>query len=61
MELQKSEYSFNKGEFKLDKVSLRCENPIFYELTNLLYKSDNEKAIILNALYNSSINVVLKL
>jgi hypothetical protein len=54
MELQKSEYSFNRGDGKLNKVSLSCENPIFYELTNLLYKSDNEQAIILNALYNSS-------
>jgi len=60
MELLKSEYSERKGIGKLDKVLLKCSESNYYELTNFLYTSQNEQAIILFALYEHKINVILK-
>lgn len=60
MELIKSEFSNNKGNSKLDKVLLKCENYNYYKLTEFLYTSQNEQALILKALYECNINVVLK-
>lgn len=60
MELLKSEYSQNKGNGKLDKVLLKCEESNYYKLINFLYISQNEQAIVLKALYECEINVVLK-
>ena len=60
MELLKTEYSKSKGKGKLDKVLLKCEEPNYYELTELLYKSQNDQAIILRALYEHKTNIVLK-
>lgn len=60
MELFKSEYSDNKGDGKLDKVLLKCEDSNYYKLTNFLYTTQNEQALILKALYECDINVVLK-
>ena len=60
MELLKTEYSKSKGNGKLDKVLLKCEEPNYYKLTEFLYTSQNEQALILKALYKSNINLVLK-
>jgi len=60
MELFKSEYSDNKGNGKLDKVLLKCQETNYYKLTEFLYTSQNEQALILKALYECDINVVLK-
>jgi len=60
MELLKTEYSENKGDGKLDKVLLKCEESNYYKLTEFLYTSQNEQALILKALYECEINVVLK-
>ena len=60
MELLKTEYSENKGISKLDKVLLKCEESNYYEITEFLYISQNEQAIVLKALYECGINVVLK-
>ena len=60
MELFKSEYSDNKGNGKLDKVLLKCEETNYYKLTEFLYTTQNEQALILKALYECDINVVLK-
>ena len=60
MELLKTEYSESKGKGKLDKVLLKCDEPNYYELTELMYKSQNDQAIILKALYNYKTNIVLK-
>ena len=60
MELLKTEYSENKGNGKLDKVLLKCEESNYYKLTEFLYTSQNEQALILKALYECDINVVLK-
>lgn len=60
MELIKTEYSQSKGNGKLDKVLLKCEEPNYYELIDLLYTSQNEQAIIIKALYDYKINIVLK-
>ena len=60
MELFKTEYSDNKGDGKLDKVLLKCEDYNYYKLTDFLYTSQNEQALILKALYECDINVVLK-
>lgn len=60
MELLKTEYSQSKGIGKLDKVSFKCVEPDYYHLTDLLYTSQNEQALILKALYESNINLVLK-
>ena len=60
MELLKTEHSQNKGIGKLDKVLLKCEESNYYKLTEILYTSHNEQALILRALYECDINVVLK-
>ena len=60
MELFKTEYSDNKGNGKLDKVLLKCADYNYYKLTDFLYTSQNEQALILKALYECDINVVLK-
>jgi hypothetical protein len=60
MELLKTEYSENKGIGKLDKILLKCEEFNYYKLTELLYISENEQALVLKALYECAINVVLK-
>jgi len=60
MELLKTEYSENKGIGKLDKVMLKCEESNYYKLTEFLYTSQNEQALVLKALYECDINVVLK-
>jgi serine/threonine protein kinase len=60
MELLKTEHSQNKGNGKLDKVLLKCEESNYYKLTEILYISHNEQALILRALYECEINVVLK-
>jgi len=60
MELLKTEYFDSKGNGKLDKVLVKCEEPNYFELTEFLYQSQNEQAIILRALYECSINLVLK-
>ena len=60
MELYKTEYSATRGKGKLDKILLNCENTSYYKLTNFLYQSQNNQAIVLNALYECDINVVLK-
>ena len=60
MELLKTEYSQIKGNGKLDKVLLKCTEPNYYKLTNFLYTSQNEQALVLNALFNCNQNVVLK-
>jgi serine/threonine protein kinase len=60
MELLKTEYSENKGNGKLDKVLLKYEETNYYKLTEFLYTSQNEQAIVLKALYECEINVVLK-
>lgn len=62
MELSKSEFSNNKGNGKLDKVLLKCEDSNYYKLTEFLYTSHSEQALILKlkALYECEINVVLK-
>lgn len=60
MELLKTEHSQSKGIGKLDKVLLKCEEPNYYELTNFLYVSQNEQALILRALYECNVNVILK-
>ncbi len=60
MELLKSEYSDSKGNGKLDKVLLKCKDSNYYKLTEFLYTSQNEQALILKALYECEINVVLK-
>ena len=60
MELLKTEYSENKGIGKLDKVLLKCKELNYYKLTEFLYTSQNEQALILKALYECEINVVLK-
>ncbi len=60
MELLKSEYSDSKGNGKLDKVLLKCKDSNYYKLTEFLYISQNEQALILKALYECEINVVLK-
>jgi hypothetical protein len=39
---------------------LKCEEPSYYKLTDFLYTSNNEQAIVLKALYEYNINVVLK-
>ena len=49
MELIKTEYSQSKGT-----------EPNYYILTDFLYTSQNEEAIVLKALYERNINVVLK-
>jgi hypothetical protein len=60
MELLKTEHSQNKGIGKLDKVLLKCEEPNYYKLTNFLYVSQYEQALILRALYECNVNVILK-
>ena len=60
MELLKSEYSENKANGKLDKVLLKCDDTNYYKLTEFLYTSHNEQALILKALYECNINIVLK-
>ena len=60
MELLKTEYSDSKGNGKLDKVLLKCTESNFYILKDFLYISQNEQALVLEALYESNINVVLK-
>lgn len=60
MELLKTEYSQNKGIGKLDKVLLKCDEPNYYELTNFMYISQNEQALILRALHAHNINIILK-
>ena len=60
MELLKSEYSQNKANGKLDKVLLKCEETNFYKLSEFLYKSQNEQALIIKTLYECETNVVLK-
>lgn len=60
MELLKTEYSESKGTGKLDKILLKCTEPNYYELTDFLYTSQNEQAIVFEALYYCDINVVLK-
>jgi hypothetical protein len=44
MELIKCEYSNNKGNDKLDKILLKCEDSNYYKLTEFLYTSQNEQA-----------------
>lgn len=58
MELLKTEYSQNKGNGELDKLLLRCDEPNYYKLTELIYISQNERDNILEALYECKINVV---
>ena len=62
MELIKTEYSQDKGKGKrkLDKVLLNCTDTNYYTLIDFLHESNNEQAIILNALYDNKINIVLK-
>jgi len=60
MELLKTEYSEDKGNGKLDKVLLKCEESNYYKLKEFLYTSQNEQALVLKALYECEINVVLK-
>lgn len=60
MDLLKTKHSVNKGIGKLDKVLLKCEESNYYKLTKFLYISQNEPALILNVLYESNINIVLK-
>lgn len=60
MELLKTEHSQSRGNGKLDKVLLKCEEPNYYELTNFLYISQNEQALILRSLYECDVNVILK-
>ena len=60
MELIKTEHSHSKGKGKLDKVLLKCEEPNYYELINLLYVSNNNQTLILLALHERKINIVLK-
>jgi len=60
MDLLKTEYSENKGIGKLDKILLKCEESNYYKLIELLYISQNEKALILKALYECDNNIVLK-
>ena len=60
MELIKTEYSNSKGNGKLDKVLLKCKEPNYYKLTEFLYTSQNEQALILKALYECDVNIVLK-
>jgi len=60
MELLKTEYSEKKGIGKLDKILLKCNESNYYKLKEFLYISQNEQALILNALYKCEINVVLK-
>lgn len=60
MELTKTEYSLSKGIGKLDKVLLKCTDPNYYILTDFLYISQNEQALVLKALYECNINIVLK-
>jgi hypothetical protein len=60
MELPKSEFSSDRTNMKLNKLLLNCNDPNYYKLTNFLYISQNKQALVLNALYNSKINVVLK-
>ena len=60
MELLKSEYSENKGNGKLDKILLKCEKDNYNKLTNILYVSQNQQALILQALYFCDINIILK-
>ena len=60
MELIKTEYSQSKGNGKLDKILLKCTEPNYYKLTEFLYTSQNQQALILKALYECSIDIVLK-
>lgn len=60
MELLKTEHSQNKGIGKLDKVLLKCEESNYYKLTEILYTSHNEQALILRALYECDVNIILK-
>lgn len=60
MELIKTEYSQNKGNGKLDKIFVECNNPIYYKLINFLYTSHNNNALVINALYKLNINIVMK-
>ena len=60
MELLKTEYSETKGNDKLDKVLLNCNESNYYKLTEFLYTSQNYQALILKALYECDLNIVLK-
>ena len=60
MELYKTEYSTAIGKGKLDKILLNCKNDSYYKLKDFLYTSQNNQAIVLNALYQCNIDVVLK-
>ena len=58
MELLKTEYSQEKE--KLDKILLKCKETNYYKLTEFLYISQNNQALIIKALYECFIDVVLK-
>lgn len=60
MELLKTEHSKDKGNGKLDKVLIKCDEPNYYKLNEMLYVSQNEQALIIKALYDYNINIVLK-
>ena len=60
MELYKTEYSQTKGNGKLDKILLKCEESNYYKLTEFLYTSQNSQALVLKALFEYKINIVLK-
>ena len=60
MELYKTEYSNSRGKGKLDKILINCKDTSYYKLTEFLYKSQNDQAIIINALYDNNVDIVLK-
>lgn len=57
MELEKSPYS---GKAISNKMVIDCSDPSFFKLQNLLYRSNNDGVMILNAMYANNIKVVLK-
>ena len=60
MELYKTEYSNSRGKGKLDKILINCKNTSYYKLKEFLYKSQNDQAIVINALYDNNVAIVLK-
>ena len=60
MNLYKTEFSSLCGKGVLDKMLINCENKSYYELENFLYKSDDDKSVVIKALNKKGYDIVLK-
>lgn len=58
MELIKTEHS---RQVLSDKFLIKCGSPAFYNIQNLLYKTNNCNVFMLNTLFDHKVNFVLKI